>query len=128
MRGKPVSHQACREMLFSRLSSQEVAGIRAWTRDELYREETSKMIDNLIIDMVADELALKTMRSSDEIKQKGLSAYDYSSNTVEIDFEDGSTVKFKRAFYVEDVEDHVIAVFTEHCGYHVFCSLGATIK
>lgn len=86
------------------------------------------MINNLIIEMVADDLALKIGRSADEVRQKGLSANDFTPNcTVEIEFEDGSTVKFKYAFFVENTEEQIIAVFTEHCGYHVFNSLGTKV-
>lgn len=81
-----------------------------------------------IIETVADELSLKLGRSAEEISQNGLSAYDFTSNDeVEIVFEDGSSVKFKYSFYVECPGKGQIAVFTEHCGYHLFSSLGATV-
>lgn len=41
-------------------------------------------------------------------------------NDVRIVFEDGSTAHFNYAFYLADDVANEIAVFTEHCGYHVF--------
>jgi hypothetical protein len=82
-----------------------------------------------IIETVVDELSLKLGRSTEEIRQNGLSAFDFTSNDeVEIDFEDGSSVKFKYSFYVECSGKDLIAVFTEHCGYHLFSCLGATVR
>ncbi len=33
---------------------------------------------------------------------------------------DGSFVQFEHAFHVVNAQKFAIAVFTEHCGYHVF--------
>lgn len=53
-----------------------------------------------------------------------LSATDFPYN-LKIDFEDGSSAFFRYAFYLLDNEAHEVAVFTEHCGYHIF-PLGGT--
>jgi hypothetical protein len=47
---------------------------------------------------------------------------------VVLEFEDGSTARFRYAFYEVDEERREIAVFTEHCGYHVFSTLGLTYR
>ena len=39
---------------------------------------------------------------------------------VRLRFADGSTAHFHHAFAVEDEARRELAVFTEHCGYHVF--------
>lgn len=54
-------------------------------------------------------------------KYKRFSAYDFSVNShIKITFEDGSHAFFKYAFYwIEELWKEV-AVFTEHCGYHIF--------
>lgn len=44
---------------------------------------------------------------------------------VQLRFPDGSQVMFQFAFYIEVKEWREIAVFTEHCGYHIF-PLGET--
>ena len=54
-------------------------------------------------------------------KPEKLSASEFPSETaVNIQFEDGSYVEFKYAFAIEAPEFREVAVFTEHCGYHVF--------
>jgi len=41
-------------------------------------------------------------------------------HSVFIRFPDGSHVMFRYAFYLIDRNLNEIAVFTEHCGYHIF--------
>ncbi len=55
-------------------------------------------------------------------KQPGrLSASDFPcDHSVSLVFPDGSTALFQFAFYVADDKRGELAVFTEHCGYHVF--------
>ena len=50
-----------------------------------------------------------------------LSASEFlSETTVSIRFEDGSHVEFRYAFVIEALDFREVAVFTEHCGYHLF--------
>lgn len=49
-----------------------------------------------------------------------LSASDFPRTVVHLRFEDGSEATFRYAFFVEDPAQKELAVFTEHCGYHVF--------
>jgi hypothetical protein len=52
-----------------------------------------------------------------------LTAGDFSSGqSVRLSFPDGSFAFFEYAFLVEDRDGQRVAVFTEHCGYHVFPS------
>lgn len=44
------------------------------------------------------------------------------ASTVEIHFENGSQATFLYAFVIEAPEFGETAVFTEHCGYHLFRS------
>jgi predicted glycosyl hydrolase (DUF1957 family) len=54
-------------------------------------------------------------------KHKQLSAYDFSNNqNVRVTFDDSSYVFFKDSFYWIDEDNEEVAVFTEHCGYHIF--------
>jgi hypothetical protein len=56
-------------------------------------------------------------------KYKELSAYDFAGNSsIKITLDDGSYAFFKYAFYWIDKEAKEVAVFTEHCGYHIFNS------
>ncbi|MDO7877421.1 hypothetical protein Q5H93_21955 [Hymenobacter sp. ASUV-10] len=43
-----------------------------------------------------------------------------SDGIVRIRFEDDSYVEFNYAFAIEAPEFRQVAVFTEHCGYHLF--------
>jgi hypothetical protein len=53
--------------------------------------------------------------------REGLSAYDFSARqSVLIHFPDGSFAVFRYAFVVWNETGDECAVFTEHCGYHVF--------
>lgn len=48
-----------------------------------------------------------------------ISVADFNAD-IRIKFEDGSNAFFENAFYLPDTEVQEIAIFTEHCGYHVF--------
>ena len=66
----------------------------------------------------ADVLAAHLGRSADEIRGRGLSAYDFVHDDVtELEFQDGSTARFAYSFFVVDAERGQVGVFTEHCGY-----------
>ncbi len=61
---------------------------------------------------------LRERRSED---RECLSAVDFPcGQTVFIRFSDGSHARFRYAFAIADEEAGEVAVFTEHCGYHVF--------
>ncbi|MCC3155626.1 hypothetical protein LJ737_00145 [Hymenobacter sp. 15J16-1T3B] len=47
-------------------------------------------------------------------------AGDFPDGGVRITFEDRSTVRFRFAFAIDAPEWREVAVFTEHCGYHLF--------
>ncbi|OWP62421.1 hypothetical protein CDA63_14110 [Hymenobacter amundsenii] len=52
---------------------------------------------------------------------KKLGASDFPLDTVvHIQFEDDSKVEFRYALVIEVPELREVAVFTEHCGYHLF--------
>ncbi len=53
-------------------------------------------------------------------RHAGLSAADFPSNGVRVQFADGSYALFRYAFVVHDDDRGEVAVFTEHCGYYVF--------
>lgn len=54
-------------------------------------------------------------------RYKRLSVYEFPSDlSLKITFEDSSYAFFMYAFYWIDEESKEVAVFTEHCGYHLF--------
>lgn len=63
------------------------------------------------------QLAEFTYRTPEDILATGLYFSDFVNN-VFVKLEDGSTLNFNNAFFVED-EDSV-GIFTEHCGYYIF--------
>ena len=56
-----------------------------------------------------------------DYKYRGrLGASDFSTTSVvQIRFPDGSTACFRSAFFIAEPEWNEVAVFTEHCGYHL---------
>jgi len=50
----------------------------------------------------------------------GLSVRDFGQAKVHLRFVDGSSAFFEYAFFAIDEQRGELALFTEHCGYHVF--------
>ena len=87
------------------------------------------MLNKRIIEDWSELLSHKLGRSSNEIIEKGLSAYDFSpSRKVVVEFSDKSICSFNFAFSVIDKEKRMVAIFTEHCGYHEFYIYGAIVR
>lgn len=81
-----------------------------------------------IIRFFASELARMTRRPEDDLVRNGLSVRDFQSNAeVELRFADKSHAKFNFAFFIASREKNAVAVFTEHCGYHIFPYVDTTI-
>ena len=63
-------------------------------------------------------------RSCEAIVEDGLLPSDFSDAGVHVQFEGGTDLRFKRAFYAgqtpADGAIHRVAVFSENCGYHEF--------
>ena len=77
----------------------------------------------------SEELSQHLGRSSEQIQQKRLGASDFPLNeSLHIQLMDGSFVQFEYAFHLVSLAKRSIAVFTEHCGYHVFPLAGATVS
>ncbi len=66
-------------------------------------------------------------KSTTELMRDGLSCGDFTADYVEVLFDDGSYCRFNHAFAIVDHEKREVAVFTQHCGYHTFSSLGASV-
>ena len=86
------------------------------------------MDDGEIVAEWAGELSGALKRSAEGIRRTGLSARDFPGGyDLCVEFADGSRAEFKYAFYVVREASRLIAVFTEHCGHHVFPAHGATV-
>jgi hypothetical protein len=68
------------------------------------------------------------LREEHDSDRDQLSAADFRSNHVKISFQDGSFAVFRFAFYRLDRELNEVAVFTEHCGYHIFPLHGTRLE
>lgn len=61
-------------------------------------------------------------------KYDSLGATAFPHQKIRIDFEDDSFAVFRYAFYLKDEKEDEIAVFTEHCGYHIFNASGTSVN
>ncbi len=57
-----------------------------------------------------------------------LGAGDFPSTGLRICFPDDSEARFRYAFAIQDDEYGEVAVFTEHCGYHVFPGIETIVE
>jgi hypothetical protein len=74
----------------------------------------------------AEELSGRTGHSAEHIRQN-TECLDYPNEKLRIELMDGSAVEFQWAFHISSDEHGSIAVFTEHCGHHVFPCHGAKV-
>lgn len=65
------------------------------------------------------QLKLKIYLEEIESKYSTLSASDFQLD-LRLKFGDGSNALFCDAIYLTGIDLDEIAVFTEHCGYHIF--------
>ena len=69
------------------------------------------------------------LREVRDSNRDDLTATDFSAGqNLMIHFPDGSFAFFEHAFYLLDRELNEVAVFTEHCGYHIFPLHGAQLE
>ena len=63
----------------------------------------------------------------EQLGRDSLSAEEFH-HSLKINFEDGSYAFFESAFHLLDRELNEVAVFTEHCGYHIFPLFGTHLE
>jgi hypothetical protein len=68
----------------------------------------------------AEELASHFGRSLEEVASTVRPWFDFSLGLTRIELMDGSRVEFKRSFFIVSESKKAVAVFTEHCGNHVY--------
>jgi hypothetical protein len=61
-------------------------------------------------------------------KYSSLGVNAFSNKHLRLKFADDSTAFFRYAFALIDEDEEEVAVFTEHCGYHVFPLVDTTIE
>jgi len=77
-------------------------------------------INQKIIDVWADELAALLGHDANSLRVDYLRLLSFPIETVRIELPDGSSVTFNYSFAIISEPKNAVAVFTEHCGYHVF--------
>ena len=86
-------------------------------------------LQRYIVSEWVEELSAKLGRSKEDLLTRGLSAGDFNlREELAITLHDGSTAHFRYAFFIANKARRSIAVFTEHCGYHVFPYAGTEIQ
>ncbi|MDR7272496.1 hypothetical protein J2X20_005179 [Pelomonas saccharophila] len=68
----------------------------------------------------AAELASHFGRTAAEILQPLRPWFDFPQGQLRIELMDGSTMQFVHAFHLVNEPKRTIAVFTEHCGHHLY--------
>lgn len=68
----------------------------------------------------APELAEHFGRRIEEISEQTRQWFEHPSGLLRIELMDRSVVQFHWAFHIVNEAKRAIAVFTEHCGNHVF--------
>jgi hypothetical protein len=87
-----------------------------------------RLADQILEEWV-EEVSSHVGRSVEELRTKGLGASDFpAGRELRVALMDGSFVQFRYAFAVASDAKRAIAVFTEHCGYHVFPNHEAVIS
>lgn len=70
------------------------------------------------------DLSQRVKRTFEDVLYKHILQTDFPSESVQIQFSDGSIVVFRNAFYLgippEDGGRDDLHVFSKHCGYHRF--------
>jgi hypothetical protein len=77
--------------------------------------------DRDVFRVFAPQLSVRLGRKIDA-ERDFLTVYDFSNESVDLEFEDDSRMLFEYAFIVEG--DEYYGVFTEHTGYHCVCKRG----
>ena len=68
----------------------------------------------------AAELAAHFRISVEQFRANPTRAMDYPTGILRIELMDGSFVEFQHAFHIHSPAKKAIAVFTEHCGHHLY--------
>jgi hypothetical protein len=68
----------------------------------------------------ADELASHYGRARDEVQEKIRPWFSFPPGTLRIELMDQSCVEFRHAIHIVSESKYTIAVFTEHCGHHLY--------
>jgi len=78
-----------------------------------------RLAQSIIVEW-AEELALRFGCSVEVMREQSTRWLSFPHGTLRVELMDGSCVEFRYAFHLVNEAQRAIAVFTEHCGHHVF--------
>lgn len=84
----------------------------------MHKYPVPRLAETIVLEW-ADELAAQVGRSAQDLRLN-TESLSFSHDTVRVELMDTSVVEFRNAFFVASDAKRAIAVFTEHCGHHVF--------
>ena len=73
-----------------------------------------------VVSAWSEELAAHFGVTAQDIKDQSTRLISFPLESVRIELMDGSKAEFKYAFALFNESQRAIAVFTEHCGHHIF--------
>ncbi len=69
------------------------------------------------------------LKEHGEPERTELNTYDFFSEQIaKVKFADGSFAEFNYPLVIEAPELNEVAIFTEHCGYHIFSMAGTHVS
>ncbi|MDM0121972.1 hypothetical protein [Variovorax arabinosiphilus] len=68
----------------------------------------------------SEELGVHLGCSAVDVRERSEAVMKFPLETVRMELMDGSLVEFRFAFFIVSDTKKAVAVFTEHCGHHVF--------
>ena len=74
----------------------------------------------LVISEWAEELAVRFGCTEEVVRGQSTRWLSFPNERVRVELTDGSHVEFECAFFLVSEAQKAIALFTEHCGHHVF--------
>jgi hypothetical protein len=76
-------------------------------------------LSNQLVNEWAEELSAHTGHSKERLLENP-QCFDFPNGVLRVVLMDESAVEFRWAFHIVSERHKAIAVFTEHCGHHVF--------
>ncbi|SBT10034.1 conserved hypothetical protein [Candidatus Propionivibrio aalborgensis] len=77
-------------------------------------------MSKIVIDEWSEELAARFNCTAVTLREQSSRLLSFPPETIRVELMDDSQVEFKYAFFIVSETRKAIAVFTEHCGHHVF--------
>jgi hypothetical protein len=68
----------------------------------------------------ADQLAALFSCTAEDIRANATRFLKYPPGTLRLELMDNSVLEFQYAFHLVNEREKAIAIFTEHCGHHVY--------